>query len=44
MDGDPVSHSDEYFGKIETATLAAIEFCDTKTRPTNVQWEPMQEV
>ena len=41
--GDLVSHSNEYFVNIETAILAAIEFCETKTRPTNVQWEPMQE-
>ena len=40
---DPVHHRNVYFVTIETAIDAAIEFCETKTRPTNVQWEPMQE-
>jgi len=40
---DPVSLSNAYFVTIGTAINAAIEFCETKTRPANVQWEPMQE-
>lgn len=38
-----VSYSNAYFVTIETAIKAAIEFCKTKTRPTNVQWEPVQQ-
>ena len=41
--GGLVSQSNVCFVAIETAINAAIEFCETKTRPTNVRWEPMQE-
>ena len=41
--GDPVYLSNTYFVTIETAINAAIEFCETKSRPTNLIWDPMQE-
>ena len=40
---NPVSFSNTYFVTIESAINAAIEFCTTKNKPTNIQWEAMQE-
>ena len=32
-----------YLVTMEAAVKAAIEFCATKSRPTNIQWEALQE-
>lgn len=40
---DPILFSNRYFVTIETAIEAVSEFCLTKTRPTNIRWEALQE-